>query len=191
MTDKKGMTLVYCAAVIPTSTYRVAALIVYLSVDCNDVSRLEKAFSWPTPGVCPSCGASRLWGHGYVRRFFDGFGVALWMKRWRCPECRAVHTARPDRFWRGLWADRATIIASMGEREHHKRWLPTPSRQRQQYWWRGFQIQRRLDSVFASLTSLVAEAVIVATHSLTHREVRLFEVSPHRIFACTPALRGP
>jgi hypothetical protein len=185
------MTLVYSASVIPQSTYRVAALVVYLSVDCNDVSTRGKAFRWPRPELCPSCEASRLWGHGYVRRFFDGFDEALWMKRWRCPECGAVHTARPDRFWRGFWAQHSTIIASLFERECERRWLPRPCRQRQQYWWRGFQIQRQFDSVFATLTSLVAESLIIATHSLTHREVRSFAVSPHRIFAYTPALRGP
>ena len=98
---------------------------------------------------------------------------------------------RPDSYWRGFWADRLTILASVAAKESGNHWPAHPERQRQQYWWRGFQIQRQFDSPFALLQSLVARAVIVATHSLTHREVRVVEESTHRIFACTPALRGP
>ena len=185
------MTPVCCASVIPKSTCRVATLIVYLSVDCNQLSAEGKSFRWLRPSRCPSCDGARLWGHGYVRRFFDDFSDALWMKRWRCPECSAVHTARPHRFWRGFWAPRSAILKSLASKEYENHWLPSPARQRQQYWWRGLQIQRQFDSVFETLASLVDQAIIVATHSLTHREVRILEAAPHRIFACTPPVRGP
>ncbi len=43
-----------------------------------------KLYPWPRPGWCPRCGSARLWGHGFVLRYFDGCGGAHPMKRWRC-----------------------------------------------------------------------------------------------------------
>ena len=185
------MTPVYSAVVIPKSTYRVAPLIVYLSVDCAAISTQGKAFDWPRLKRCPRCRGNRLWGHGYGARFFDGVEEALWMKRWRCPDCGAVHTIRPDSHWRGFWADRATILESLKSKESGNGWLPNICRERQQYWWRGFQIQRQFHRRFESLSALIEQRVIAATHSFSHREIRGFRESTHRIFAFTPPLRGP
>ena len=185
------MTRTFSTVVIPKSTTRVAALIVYLSVDCIALSTLGKAYRWPRPRQCPQCGGSRLWGHGYVERFFDSTDAALWMKRWRCPDCYAVHTMRPDTHWRGFWADSETILESLRGKEIDERWCLDLCRQRQQYWWRGFQIQRRFTGAFADLSSLIEQHIIAATHSLTHREIRTVESEPHRIFAFTPPVRGP
>jgi hypothetical protein len=177
--------------VIPKSATRAIPLILYLSVDFSDLEILGKAYRWPRPSRCPRCGGYRLWGHGYVERYFDGVEAALAMKRWRCPECGAVHTMRPDTHWRGFWADRATILASLRRKESAQRWLAQPCRERQQYWWRGFAIQRRFDGAVESLAVLVERHLIAATHSLTHREIHALVHPPHRIFAFTPAVRGP
>jgi hypothetical protein len=56
---------------------------------------LGKQFHWKKPECCPECGSIRLWGHGFVLRQFVGFAQGLWMKRYRCPDCHAVHTCRP------------------------------------------------------------------------------------------------
>jgi hypothetical protein len=44
----------------------------------------------------PSMRGPRLWGHGHVPRYLDALVEPVWVKRWRCPVCRAVHTLRPD-----------------------------------------------------------------------------------------------
>ena len=188
---KEGMTRCSAPVVIPKSTYRAAALIVYLSVDCTAVSTLGKAFLWRRLRKCPRCRGSRVWGHGYVERYFDGVHRALWMKRWRCPDCHAVHTMRPDSHWRGFWADRSTILGSLKRKEVDGQWLPDLGRERQQYWWRGFWIQRQFHGSHESLASLVEGQIIAATHSFTHREIHLLESTPYPIFAFTPPLRGP
>ena len=185
------MTRCSAPVAIPKSTYRVAPLIVYLSVDITAVSSLGKAYRWPRLRRCPSCRGHRLWGHGYVERYFDGSADALWMKRWRCPECHAVHTMRPDTHWRGFWADRHSILRSLVNKETNRRWLADLGRERQQYWWRGFQIQCQFHGAFESLASLIDKQVIAATHSFTHREIQPLEPTPNRIFAFTPSLRGP
>ena len=185
------MTVEFCQPRSSLHQYQGMSLILYLSVNLIDLPTLGKAYRWPRPSRCPRCRGLRLWGHGYVRRFFDGVDTALWMKRWRCPECGAVHTMRPETHWRGFWAERTTILASLESKESGRRWLPHPCRERQQYWWRGFRIQRQFGGAVRTLGALVELQIIAATHSLTHREIQPYSYAPHRIFAFTPPLRGP
>jgi len=184
------MTLV-TATVIPKSNARATPLILYLSVNLSELQTLGKEYKWKRPKRCLCCYGARIWGHGYVRRFFDEAPDGLWMKRWRCPECGAVYTARPHTYWRGFWASQATILSSLFAKESDHRWLSMVCRERQQYWWRGLRIQRRFDGQEIDLLSLIKTHIIAATHSLTHREMRLLRGDAYRIFAFTPPTRGP
>ena len=148
---------------------------------------LGKSYPWPRPPCCPRCEGRRLWGHGYVGRYFDGLDERLPMKRWRCVDCGAVHTMRPASHWRGFWATIALILESLGGKLAGHSWLATVSRQRQQYWWRGFQRQRRVAGAPTSLSELLDQRVIVATHSLGFRCLKDLPHDPHRIFAVTAA----
>jgi hypothetical protein len=123
-----------------------------------------------------------------VARYFDGVSHAVWVKRWRCPDCRAVHTMRPRGHWRGFWATAVTITAVLARKVAGESWM---SRQRQQYWWRGYQKQSRFSGSVVPLPTLVADGIIVATHSLTHRAMRAFPEPAHRIFAVTATCSGP
>jgi hypothetical protein len=107
------------------------------------------------------------------------------MKRWRCPDCKLTITMRPCLFWRRFLAPVWMILASLQRKERHGCWLSVFTRQRQQYWWRGFCIQRRRDGPPADLAELEAQGVMAATHSLTDREARFFPVPPHTSFAAT------
>lgn len=185
------MTVELEAPVIPTTIPGVTALIVYLSVDCNEISSAGKAFQWPRPSQCPTCWGLRLWGHGFVKRYFDGHSRMLWMKRWRCPECRAVHTCRPIEYWRGFWAQADTIGRSLRKRITEGRWLRTLGRQRQEYWWRGLAITRVICGADVDVESLLDSTLIVATHSLSYREICYRGEGTHRIFAFTPPVRAP
>ena len=142
--------------------------------------------------VVSSVQSPRLWGHGYVCRYFDGFLGALWLKRYRCPDCGAVHTLRPhlyDRRFQVIWF---TIFLSLLKKITVGRWLSGWSRQRQQYWWRGFKkarIEERKTSLpetaLATLVTLFEAEHLLATHSLTHYERTPLGESPHRRFAVT------
>jgi hypothetical protein len=127
-----------------------------------------------------------------VQRFFDGVADAVWLKRWQCTHCHAVHTMRPSSHWRGFWAPWRLILQSLLGKVHGGPWLPRVSRQRQQYWWRGFAQQaarQRLEAPCpAVLRQMLWQRVILATHSLKYVEVRPLEHPPYRIFAVTPAL---
>ena len=175
----------------PKSNNRVGALILYLSVDFSKIQTFGKAYRWPRPRRCPRCDGYRVWGHGYVNRYFDGVFTSLPMKRWRCPDCRAVHTMRPDTHWRGFWASESIILSSIDYKESAGCWLGEISRERQQYWFRGFQKQRQFDGPPRTLGKLVSQRIIAATHSLTHREITVYKHPPYRIFAFTPPPRGP
>jgi hypothetical protein len=94
---------------------------------------------------------------------------------------------RPASHWRGFWATIALILRSLAGKLAGQPWLAEISRQRQQYWWRGFQRQRRVDGAPASLGDLQAHGVIAATHSLRFRRLEVLSHSPHLIFAATDA----
>lgn len=143
------------------------------------------SYAWPRPPRCPRCEGRRLWGHGYVWRYFDGLDVRVPMKRWRCVECGAVHTMRPASHWRGFWATIELIMRCLRGKLEGRRWLKEISRQRQQYWWHGFQRQRRVAGAPVCLDDLEAQSVIVATHSLSVRYLAILSTSPHRILAAT------
>ncbi len=107
------------------------------------------------------------------------------MKRWRCADCGAVHTMRPASHWRGFWATVALIVLSLRSKLCGSRWLVEVSRQRQQYWWRGYQRQSHFSGSPTSLSVLLAQKVIAATHSLKFRCIRPLPHDPYRIFAVT------
>ena len=95
---------------------------------------------------------------------------------------------RPASHWRGFWATIALIIESLGAKLAGQSWLAEVSRQRQQYWWRGFQRQRRVSGAPSSLEDLQVQRVIVATHSLRFRRLEILCHRPHLIFAATGAM---
>ena len=98
---------------------------------------------------------------------------------------------RPRSHWRGFWATAVTIASVLARKMAGESWVREFSRQRQQYWWRGYQRQSRFWGPVVPLPTLVAEGIIVATHSLTHRAIRAFAEPAHPIFAVTTAGSGP
>jgi hypothetical protein len=92
---------------------------------------------------------------------------------------------RPSMYWRRFLTPVWIILASIQRKQRNGLWLSFFSRQRQQYWWRGFDIQRHRHGPTADLDSLMAEGFMVATHSLTDREVLMFPLPPYRSFAAT------
>lgn len=175
----------------PKPNTGLTELVLYLSVNFKYLHTTGKKYPWPRPERCPRCGGVRLWGHGYVDRYFDGEPDALSIKRWRCTDCGAVHTMRPSTHWRGFWAPWHVIFRSLLEKAAGKKWPEAVSRQKQQYWWRGYRIQSRISGEPVGLWKLLFSGRIVATHSLTHREIRSVYDSTYRIFAVTGPSRGP
>jgi hypothetical protein len=111
------------------------------------------------------------------------------MKRYRCLSCRGIHTTRPSSHWRGFWAPWRLIVVSLVRKLKKGRWLSGASRQRQQYWWKGFAKQaareRHQPRSLENLKALVHRWRILSTHSLEYCEIRPLGELPHRIFAVT------
>ena len=164
-------------------------LILHFEVDFKTLQRQGKRYLWPRLQRCPRCSGQRVWGHGYVLRYFDGWVEGLWMKRYRCVSCRAVHTMRPSTHWRRFWAPWRQILASMRRKLTRGRWLSGPSRQRQQYWWKGFAKQsareRHQPRCLETLKALAGSGRILSTHALEYRAICPAGDLPHRIFAVT------
>jgi hypothetical protein len=110
----------------------------------------------------------------------------VWVKRWRCPDCGAVHTCRPRSHWRRFLAPISVILASLGAKLGRLRWPQGESRQRQQYWYHGYLIQSCFHGLPPTeIEILVTERIIVATHSTIDRAIVLWAEPPYRSLAAT------
>jgi hypothetical protein len=150
-------------------------LILHVRVDVKRLREEGKRYPWPRPRRCPRC-KGRLWGHGYVLRYFEECW-ALWMKRWRCPDCRAVHTARPRRHCPRFRYGIGTILKTLRTKIREDRWTPL-SHQLQLYWWRGLQVQcSRILNVrlpdWADVRALLNRHLIPVTHAVQCETRRL------------------
>ncbi|HLA47743.1 MAG: hypothetical protein A3I04_01460 [Nitrospinae bacterium RIFCSPLOWO2_02_FULL_39_110] len=83
----------------------------------------------------------RLWSHGFATRYFEGFSKALWVKKYRCPDCKGVHTCRPDKFFKKFIYSIETIVSYLKSKIEDSRWFKVAAYQSQQYWYRGLKFQ--------------------------------------------------
>jgi transposase-like protein len=127
-------------------------LILHFAVDVKRLFELGKRYPWLKPADCPQCRSKRLWGHGYVERYFEGFSHSIWVKRYRCPDCNAVHTCRPRAFFKRLRYSAVAVVFCLLNKILHNRWLTIIERQNQQYWYRTLQRQSSLHSNIATLS---------------------------------------
>jgi hypothetical protein len=152
-------------------------LVLHVAVDVQRLFELGKRYPWPRPKRCLLCKSSRLWGHGYVPRYFEGFVQPLWIKRLRCPDCRTVYTLRPDLFYRGFRYSVQVILFSLMTKIMHGVWLSFLPRQNQQYWYRGLLLQRvRFDNRLpdrSMLETIIAGDYIPSSHSINTTMLRL------------------
>jgi len=159
-------------------------------VDFKLLGAKGKSYRWPRLKRCPGCDG-RLWGHGYAARYFEGLGEAMWVKRFRCADCAAVHTARPQTHWRRFWAGGQEMVHSLTVKLRENRWEAGFSRQRQQYWWQGLEKQLLRQGIVGApseggLFQLVRQSIIAATHSMKYFEIRNGPEVPYLRFAFTP-----
>jgi hypothetical protein len=98
---------------------------------------------------------------------------------------------RPVQYWRGFGAPVWVIIASLTVKLVKGIWLSGVSRQKQNYWWKGWGMNaHRKDSASTILPCLESDELILATHSTTRRTVTFFSDPPYRSFSL-PLSSGP
>lgn len=98
---------------------------------------------FPKPKRClrEGCGSSRIWGHGFVDRYFDCCGGPVELRRWRCPDCGCVYLMRPFGYWPRHHAPIQVILKSLCHRILRGFWDKTLglTRQRQEHWLRALK----------------------------------------------------
>jgi len=114
-------------------------MIVFLCVSIKEIVEQGRDFPWPRPEICPRCGSTRVWGHGFVSAIFDGFVSHALLRRWRCPECHCVVRVRPGGYFPRFQASIETIRSSIAVRLEDGRWPRGGSRQRQGHWLRSLR----------------------------------------------------
>jgi len=107
-------------------------MIVNIKVKLKELSKQGKSYCWSSMD-CPRCNR-RMWGHGYVSRYFEGFIEALWLKRFMCASCGCVVTVRPVEYWRRYQTAINSIFDILLYRVRHFKWPPVITRQRAGHW---------------------------------------------------------
>jgi len=153
-------------------------VVLHVSIDVKQLYELGKEYPWPRPKRCYSCQSSRIWGHGYVQRYFEGYIRPFWIKRYRCPDCRTVYTLRPDLFCMRFRYPLRIILYSLITKILCLRFIPSIPRQNQQYWYKGLIFQAsRTHNVpspdMLALKDIVSCNIIPASHSFKCALLRL------------------
>jgi len=147
-----------------------------VAVELDEVFAQGRGFAWPRPPGCLRCGCYRVWGHGFVGRYFDGFVLPLLLRCYRCPGCGCVMTPRPAGYVRRIRAALASIRDELRARLETGRWRSQPA-SRMRHWlghlrrqalaWLGWTHEQALLVGFERL--LVAGVVAVGRPIQTDR----------------------
>jgi hypothetical protein len=109
----------------------------------NELSEQGREFNWGRHN-CEKCQRS-MWGHGFVTRYFAEFSCALFLKRFRCPQCRVVVTLRPEGYWPRVRSSICSIYKTLFGRLRTGIWDLPAIRQRAGHWLRRFVKKVRMD----------------------------------------------
>lgn len=104
----------------------------HADVPLAQVAAQGKDFNWIRPNC--GCGHEKVWGHGYVTRFFDGIDKPVWLKRYRCPGCARVITMIPAGFGRRYRTQIDDIWMAIKARLTTRLWPRGLPRQRGGHW---------------------------------------------------------
>jgi len=110
------------------------ARIIFVCVSLKEIFDQQREFIWPRPDRCLRCGLSKVWGKGFVLAYFDDLAGGVYLRRYRCPECRCVIRLRRQGYFARIQASIETIRSSLGQCIGQGRWLAGSSRGRQRHW---------------------------------------------------------
>jgi len=107
-------------------------------INVKEVFRLGRKYPFPRPQSClrRECRSTRIWGHGFVLRYFDECPGYVELRRWRCADCGCVYLIRPFGYWPRHHVPIRTVLKSLCHRLLCGFWDKTLglSRQRQRHW---------------------------------------------------------
>jgi len=111
-------------------------------ISIKEIFRLGRGYEFPRPPHClkEGCGSSRIWKHGFVDVYFDGYDTALCFRRYICADCGCVYTIRPFGYWPRHHVPVRIIFSSLCHRIKHGVWDKSLfARQRQGHWLRALR----------------------------------------------------
>jgi hypothetical protein len=114
-------------------------MIIFVAASLKEIFRLKTQFPWPRPEVCKRCQSCRVWKHGFVIAYFDGFSKGILIRRFRCDDCRCVIRMRPAGYFPRFQASIETIRSSIDHKVHNGCWVDGVTRNRQQHWFRALK----------------------------------------------------
>lgn len=110
-------------------------MIWHVPVLLKEIYEQGRDYPWKRPDACPRCRHVRVWGHGFVSRYFDGFVSCLSLKCYRCSDCGCVITVRPATHFSRIRSCKETIRSFLLYRHTQRLWPPSPlSRSRMRHW---------------------------------------------------------
>lgn len=109
-------------------------MIMFFPCVLKEIFKKGRNYPWPKPERCPNCANYKVWGHGFVEAFFDGYNEPLVLRRYRCPVCGCVMRLRPSGYFKRFQASIKTIRSSIVSKVTTGRWLPGVMRTRQCHW---------------------------------------------------------
>lgn len=125
-------------------TSEAQVLILFVDLCVKTLVGLGRKYPWQRPERCPKCGGVRVWGHGFVPAYFDEAGSqCVFLKRYRCPQCRVVIRMRPVGYWRRIQAAVAAVVQCVLDRIEKGRWPPGSNAARGRHWLRALKRQVR------------------------------------------------
>jgi hypothetical protein len=136
-------------------------MVIFFSPKFKELIALGRKYPWPKPQRCLRCNGFRLWGHGFVLPWFDGFNQPIEIKRCRCPDCDCIFRFRPEGYFKRFQADISTIRSSIAGKVHAGKWEPQISRSRQCHWFRAL-----LRKIKAYLTDTWDQGIMAAFDEL-------------------------
>lgn len=107
-------------------------MIVVLNATIQEVANLGESFKWPSC-QCEKC-SRKMWGHGFVGRYFEGISDLVRIKRLICPDCGVVVTFRPQQFYSRFRSSIIEIFEALNTRLETGFWPDGFKRQRGWYW---------------------------------------------------------
>lgn len=105
-------------------------------ITVSELSKNGKNHKWDN-FHCSKCNRN-MWGHGFVGRYFSSFVDAIFLKRYRCPDCCVVVTARPEGHRPRLRSSTFVIYQALSCRITTGVWPSGFPRQRGGHWIRRF-----------------------------------------------------
>lgn len=109
----------------------------------KEIMRLGRKYPFPRPPNClkEGCKSHRVWGHGYVEAYFDGYEEPICLRRYRCDDCGCVYTIRPLGYWPRHHVPVRVIFQRLCHRIKHGVWDRGHgyTRQRQGQWLRALK----------------------------------------------------